>query len=104
MNSEYPVPDHEYILHTEYEIFECRPDGSIMWSGFSQMARVCQELRKLAKAAGKEFFAMQMRTREIIFPRGTLRSVKAYFKSPTPKIYARNGRRCCASTVLAHSP
>jgi len=62
--------DSEFKELSEYELFECRPDGSVIWCGVSQLTRVRRELQILVETTGREFFAMQLRTRRIIFPTG----------------------------------
>ena len=60
--------DPEYHILSEFEIFECGADGAFMWLGTSHIDRVRREMQRRVQATGKEYFAMQMRTRNVIFP------------------------------------
>ena len=55
-------------VEREYDIFACLPDGSILWhDSASGLRNTRLKLQKLVRDTGKEFFAMHLLTREIVF-------------------------------------
>jgi len=60
--------NYDHNVDGEYELFECRMDGSVLWCGASRLARVRGDLRTLVDATNKEYFAMRPRTGELVFP------------------------------------
>jgi hypothetical protein len=53
----------------EYEIFECLPDGSVMWRAHaSGLIDARRSLRELTKASERECFAMELANRTVLFP------------------------------------
>lgn len=60
--------DCESNSNSEYDLFECRMDGSVVWCGASRLATARRDLRKLVEATNKQYFAIRVQTNEIIFP------------------------------------
>ena len=55
-------------MERDYEIFECLPDGSVMWCDRALGLRDARlKLDSLQRDTGKEFFAMHLLTRDIVF-------------------------------------
>jgi hypothetical protein len=53
----------------EYEIFECLADGSVVWCArASGLQNTRSKLNALSWDTGKEYFAMHLSSREIVFP------------------------------------
>jgi hypothetical protein len=58
-------------MEREYEIFECLPDGGILWcTRGSSLQNTRLKLDNLVRNTGKEYFAMHLLTREMVFPIG----------------------------------
>jgi hypothetical protein len=58
-------------MEREYEIFECLPDGGILWcTRGSNLQNTRLKLDNLVRDTGKEYFAMHLLTREMVFPIG----------------------------------
>ena len=56
-------------MNLEYEIFESLADGSVMWCArASGLQKARLKLDDLSRDTGKEYFAIQLSTRDIIFP------------------------------------
>jgi hypothetical protein len=56
-------------MDLEYEIFESLADGSVMWCArASGLQKTRLKLDDLSQDTGREYFAMQPSTRDIIFP------------------------------------
>jgi hypothetical protein len=55
-------------MDREYEIFECLSDGSIVWSTrASGLHDARLKLERLLRATGKEYFAIHLPTRDVVF-------------------------------------
>ena len=56
-------------MDSEYNIFECLPNGSVSWrDSASSLIATRRKLRDLVATTGNEFFGIQLSTREILFP------------------------------------
>jgi len=67
-------------MKSTYEIFEKLPDGCPLWracvSGRNEVERKIQELRERSE---NDFFAFEVRTRELYPPRPTLRLTRDWW-------------------------
>jgi hypothetical protein len=53
-------------MHTDYDLFEQFPDGSVMWRGFAASEAEAQSLlSNIAKKPSNEYFAVILKTNEI---------------------------------------
>jgi hypothetical protein len=58
-------------MNTEYEIFECQPDGSVNWlDSAPDLTNARLLLQKFAKSSNNEHFGMCLATRELVFRAG----------------------------------
>ena len=62
-------------MNREYDVFECLPDGSVMWRGTALgLMGARTTLLSLAKKSPNEFFAVRIETSEIVFRADASRS------------------------------
>jgi hypothetical protein len=62
------TPRLKEIVDREYDIFACQTDGSILWhDSASGLRNTRLKLARLVRDTGKEFFAMHLPTRDIVF-------------------------------------
>src|ERR1700674_900151 len=55
-------------MDRDYEIFECRTDGRVMWRArTSGLQNARMELHRLTRDTGREYFAMHLSTGEVLF-------------------------------------
>lgn len=55
-------------MDSEYNIFECLPDGSVMWRGSVKGLTAARlKLQELAGSANSDYFAMRLPSHEIVF-------------------------------------
>lgn len=56
-------------MNPEYEFFECLPDGSLSWhDSVEGLINTRRHLRELTRATDKEYVAIEVTTRKVIFP------------------------------------
>jgi hypothetical protein len=55
-------------MDSEYNIFECLPDGSLLWrESVSGLLSARARLQELARTASNDYIAMRLPTREVVF-------------------------------------
>ena len=55
-------------MDSEYNIFECLPDGSVIWrESVSGLVSTRARLQELARTASNDYIAMRLPTREVVF-------------------------------------
>ena len=60
--------DSTHAMDREYEIFECLSDGTVMWCARAAGLREARlKLEGLVRDTGKDYFAMHLLTRDIVF-------------------------------------
>jgi hypothetical protein len=90
-------------MDSEYNIFECLPDGAVVWRGSVRgLARARLRLQVLAKEARNEYFAMRLPTREVVFRAGADRSEAALAKRIFQIAYAEQLREMRADELRRH--
>lgn len=56
-------------MDRDYEIFECLPDGSVVWRDrVSGLKNTRLALNRLVRDTGKDYFALHLTSRDIVFP------------------------------------
>ena len=55
-------------MDSEYHIFECLPDGSVLWRGNAKgLESARSKLQELADEASNDYLAIRLPTREVVF-------------------------------------
>jgi hypothetical protein len=88
-------------MDRDYQIFECQKDGSVLWcAGAAGLQNARLKMTELLRVTGKEYFALDLTTRRIVFAVDVATSVPEPITKRIFQICYSNDLRLTRSELL----